>query len=132
MVWKKHWSPLLTQFPFHSPSLKFSSSDTALGSGVIPGESCAISRATASCPITHPEPLFAVRHDAILPLVGSAGEVGQIDHDGLASFGLASDPVDAAGSLFDGARIPCEIMVNHMAAEPLQVDAFEEAKSASR
>ena len=38
--------------PCHSASLKFSSSVTALGSGVIPGESCAISRATASCPIT--------------------------------------------------------------------------------
>ena len=50
--------------------------------------------------------------------------VRQIDHDGLASFCLASYPVDAAGSLLDGAGIPCEIMVNHMTAESSQVDAF--------
>lgn len=38
--------------------------------------------------------------------------MGKVDESWVAAFGLAAKPVDTARALLDGARIPCEIMVN--------------------
>ena len=38
--------------------------------------------------------------------------------------GLTAETINAAGTLLDRAWIPIEIVVNHMPAEPVQVDAL--------
>ena len=70
------------------------------------------------------EPAFAIGHDAILPLVGSAGEIGQVHKNGMPSFGLAAEPINATRALFDRAGVPIEIVMDHVTAVPMEVDAF--------
>ena len=70
------------------------------------------------------EPPFPIGHHPKLPLVGRTGQVWEIHNDRLESLGLASQSVDATGSLLDCAGIPCEIVMNDMAAESLKIDSL--------
>ena len=70
------------------------------------------------------EPPLAIRHYLILSLVGSTGEIREIDDNRLTAFGLAGQPIDSARPLLDRARVPGQIVMYHVAAESLEVDPF--------
>jgi len=55
------------------------------------------------------EPLFAVPHDAKLPLVSCTVEVGQIRDNRVSPLCFAAEAVDSAGALLDVAGVPREI-----------------------
>jgi hypothetical protein len=54
--------------------------------------------------------------------VSGAGGGRKVDEDSMSALGHTSQANDSAGSLFNPAGIPGKVMVNHVSAEPLQVD----------
>ena len=70
------------------------------------------------------EPLLAVRHHLVLPLIGRTSQVRKIYDNGLLTFCLTSKSVDTAGPLLDVAGVPVEIMVNNVPAKSLQINTL--------
>ncbi len=70
------------------------------------------------------EPVLAVIHHHVLPLVCGAGEVGKVHVDRMPPFRLAAEPVDPAGPLLDAAGVPRQIVMDDMPAVPMQVHAL--------
>jgi hypothetical protein len=65
------------------------------------------------------EPALPIGHYLKLPLVSCASQIWEIYNDRPAAFGLTSQPIYTAGSLFDFARVPVKIVMDNMAAESL-------------
>jgi hypothetical protein len=70
------------------------------------------------------EPTLPIRHYAVLALVGRSSEIRQVDVDRMSAFGLASEPINPAGTLLYRAWIPIQIVVNHVSAVAMQVNTF--------
>jgi hypothetical protein len=71
------------------------------------------------------EPALAVLDYPEHLLVMGAGEVGLVDDDGqVHSLCFGANPVDPAGSLFERARVPVEVVVDHVTTLLVQVDAL--------
>ena len=88
---------------------------------------CSVARSLVLMALAHddPEPALTILDDAVHLLVVRAAEVRLVDDDGpMHRLRLRPDAVDPAGPLFECARVPGKVVVDHIPAVPLQVDAF--------
>ena len=74
----------------------------------------------------HPFPRIQLEDERQRPLalVRCTGEIRKTHDDRLTILCLASKPVNAAGSLFDRARVPGKVMMDDVTAESLKIHAF--------